>query len=94
MHEALDLIRRSEARGGGFGPYPETPPEAFDTALVLLAMPADRELIDRGRAYLASTQLEDGSWPATTRPSGGDSYAQTLSTTAWALRALLATHRK
>ncbi|MEX0713581.1 MAG: hypothetical protein WD278_14585 [Pirellulales bacterium] len=36
-------------------------------------------------------QLEDGSWPETTRPAGGQSYAQRISTTAWATIALLAT---
>jgi hypothetical protein len=47
--------------------------------------------IARGREFLAREQLADGSWPATTRPSGGDSYAQKISTTGWALLALLRT---
>ena len=34
-------------------------------------------------------QEADGSWPETTRPPGADSYAQRISTTGWALLALL-----
>jgi squalene cyclase len=48
------------------------------------------QAIRRARGYLMSAQLEDGSWPETTRPGGGESYAQRISTTAWALQALLA----
>jgi hypothetical protein len=40
--------------------------------------------------YLIDQQQADGSWAETTRPSGGESYAQRISTTAWALLALLA----
>jgi hypothetical protein len=47
------------------------------------------EAIRRGRAYLAATQNADGSWPETTRPPGGESYAQRISTSAWALLALI-----
>ncbi len=42
--------------------------------------------IARGRKYLLAEQSPDGSWPATTRPAGADSYAQQLSTTGWALQ--------
>ena len=38
-----------------------------------------------------SFQLDDGSWVETTRPSGAQSYAQRIATTAWATLALLAT---
>jgi hypothetical protein len=48
-------------------------------------------MIRRGRAFLTAGQRPDGSWPETTRPPGGDSYAQRLSTTGWATLALLAT---
>ena len=74
-----------------------SPAEVFDTALVLLALeslPEKQELaplIERGRKYLIAAQAADGSWPATTRPSGAESYAQQLSTTGWATQALLAT---
>lgn len=49
------------------------------------------EMIQRGRTFLITTQQSDGSWSATTRPSGGQSYAQQMSTTGWATLALLAT---
>ena len=45
----------------------------------------------RGRAFLLDEQLEDGSWPETTRPPGQQSYAQYISTTGWATLALLET---
>jgi hypothetical protein len=93
----LSLLRRAQTRDGGWGPYPDAPPECFDTALALLALetvrtkPGMAELIRRGRAFLSAQQNSDGSWPATTRPSGGDSYAQMMSTTGWAALALLET---
>jgi hypothetical protein len=95
---AIDLLQRAESSGGGWGPYLVAPPEAFDTAVVLLALDACARddlapLIGRGRAWLISRQQADGSWPASTRPAGVDSYAQHISTTAWALQALLATRQ-
>jgi hypothetical protein len=95
--KCLDLIRAAQTSDGGWGPYADSPPEVFDTALTLIALagmrrePGVDELIRRGRIFLAAEQNSDGSWPATTRPSGGDSYAQRLSTTGWATLALLAT---
>jgi len=94
----LAVIRKGEAEKGGWGPYVNAAPEVFDTALVVLALNRQAETKEieswrqRGRAYLTRTQLKDGSWPETTRPSGADSYAQRISTTAWATQALLATH--
>jgi len=68
----------------------------FDTAIVLLALAAEKPAgmtgrILQGRDFLATQQQKDGGWPATTRPPGGESYAQRLSTTGWATLALLAT---
>jgi hypothetical protein len=94
---ALAYLRRAQTTEGGWGPYAASPAEVFDTALALLALapgrtqPAVADMIARGRAFLAAQQLADGSWPATTRPSGGVSYAQQMSTTGWATLALLAT---
>ena len=94
---SLDFLRRAQTSDGGWGPYADSPPEAFDSALALLALaefrtePRVPEMIQRGRGFLLATQLADGSWPATTRPSGGESYAQQISTTSWATLALLAT---
>lgn len=97
--DALAFLRRAQTSDGGWGPYPNVPAEAFDTALALLALaelPADAEvtaMIQRGRAFLLAQQQANGSWPATTRPTGGESYAQQMSTTGWATLALLATRR-
>lgn len=93
----LALIHKGQAERGGWGPFTHSPPEAFDTALVLLALAADpgakenKAMLRKGRASLLALQRADGSWEETTRPAGGESYAQRLSTTAWATLALLHT---
>jgi hypothetical protein len=95
--QALEIVKTGQSEDGGWGPYTSSPPEVFDTAIVLLALSAQKDRVTfdkeiaRGRAFLIARQLEDGSWPPTTRPPGADSYAQQLSTTGWALQALLAT---
>ena len=89
-----DLIVEAHAPSGGWGPYVDFRSEPFDTALVLLALVrygGNEKLIESGRRYLVDTQLDDGSWPETTRPAGQMSYAQYISTTGWALLALLET---
>lgn len=97
--QSLDLLLGGQGTEGGWGPYPRAPAEAFDTAVALLALaslgdrPELREPIRRGRAYLTRTQLESGGWPETTRPAGAQSYAQHVSTSAWATLALLETRR-
>ena len=94
---ALALLTDSQAGDGGWGPYPNSPSEPFDTALALLALnslagSADYEhLIRHGREFLIAAQLDPGGWLETTRPPGSQSYAQHISTTAWATLALLAT---
>lgn len=80
------LIEGWQNSDGGWGPWPKTPSEAFDTALALLAVNNKK-----GRAHLVATQQQQGGWPETTRPPGGQSYAQHISTTAWATIALLRT---
>ncbi|HZT81886.1 MAG TPA: prenyltransferase/squalene oxidase repeat-containing protein [Gemmataceae bacterium] len=98
--QCLAVIRKGESRGGGWGPYVRSAPEVFDTALVLLALAkvkGDKEgaaMIRRGRAWLIAAQQGDGGWQETTRPPGGQSYAQHISTTGWAALALLATGRR
>jgi hypothetical protein len=97
LPERKDLatgIVASQAGDGGWGPFRGAPSEPFDTAVAMLALKGRREAADavaRGRAYLIQTQLEPGGWPETTRPPGGQSYAQHLSTTAWAALALMST---
>ncbi|MCD6052401.1 MAG: hypothetical protein K0Q55_3819 [Verrucomicrobia bacterium] len=98
-NQSIQLLLRSQTSDGGWGAYPDSPPEIFDTAIALLALAPNRsrtdvaEAVARGRVFLATNQYEDGSWPATTRPPGGDSYAQKLSTTGWAVSALLETRK-
>jgi hypothetical protein len=95
--KALDRLRGGQSDDGGWGPYVDSPPEPFDTALALLALsrlgstPETRAFIARGRAYFAANQRDDGGWTETTRPAGAESYAQRISTTGWAALALLAT---
>jgi hypothetical protein len=97
---AFELVRRGEARGGGWGPYVNSSPEVFDTAVVLLALagqeptPEGRGWLRRGRAFLLAAQEGDGGWVETTRPPGGDSYSQRLSTSGWATLALVGTKRR
>jgi hypothetical protein len=80
-------LRQGQNGDGGFGPYPGSPSEPFDTALALLALKTN----PRARDYLIRTQLADGGWPETTRPAGGQTYAQHISTSGWATFALLST---
>ena len=104
---ALSLLKQGQGRDGGWGPYRNSPAEAFDTSLALLALQEVRrrpgaaqpafsaamldQAVASGRGYLEKTQLDDGSWNETTRPAGQTSYAQRVSTTAWALLALMET---
>ena len=93
----ISKLREAQTGDGGWGPFPDAPPEIFDTAIALLALArlGDTDglasLIQQGRSFLIANQNADGSWPATTRPRGGESYAQQFSTTAWATLALLHT---
>jgi len=95
--DCLKLIRAAQTSDGGWGPYADSPAEVFDTAVVLLALAEFKNrsevaaAIERGRTFLIAEQQPDGSWPETTRPSGGESYAQRISTAGWATLALLAT---
>jgi hypothetical protein len=105
--KAMTTLQRGQAPNGGWGPYVTSGPDVFDTAVALLALsevpggvtPASAEpaaadvagAIARGRAFLLAQQTADGSWPETTRPANQESYAQRISTTGWALLALLAT---
>jgi squalene cyclase len=92
-HTSLLLVAQNG--DGGWGPWAQSPSEAFDTSLALLAMKKDSKTasaIARGRAYLIKSQQASGGWPETTRPPGGQSYAQHISTTAWATIALLRTN--
>jgi hypothetical protein len=105
--QCLTLLERGRSTDGGWGPFANSPPEVFDTAVVTLALAAQpagalspgavspttapRDWLSGGRAFLLAAQETDGGWPATTRPPGVDSYAQRISTSGWALMALLST---
>lgn len=102
LRETVGRILESQSSDGGWGPYPKSPSEPFDTAVALLALKAARDLgaedsktierlVAQGRAYLVRVQLPAGGWPETTRPSGLQSYAQHISTSGWATLALLKT---
>ena len=97
QRRSLELLVRGQSEDGGWGPRTQSPPEPFDTALVLLGLakcepsPNVPTMIARGRAFLIAQQQTDGSWIETTRPPGNVSYAQRISTTGWAVQALLAT---
>jgi hypothetical protein len=90
---AQETLLANQHASGGWGPYPTVRPEPFDTALAVIALseqtqsPRLAAAIARGRAYLIGSMQEDGSWLETTRPAGQQSYAQRISTTAWALLA-------
>lgn len=101
----LQIIRQGQSPDGGWGPYVTAKPQVFDTAIAVLALslldveprlarstyrPEElKEAIAKGKAYLVKQQRADGSWPETTRPADQASYAQRISTTAWAMLALL-----
>lgn len=101
---ALGILRQGQSPDGGWGPYVTAAPQVFDTALAVLALSALdveprlarsayrpeqlKEAIANGKKYIVSQQRPDGSWPETTRPANQESYAQRISTTAWALLAL------
>ncbi len=93
--KALALLLRAQSKSGGWGPYPNAPTEAFDTAIVLIALAPFQSDVEagpalkRGRSALVAMQNPDGSFPGSTRPPGGESYAQRLSTTGWATLALI-----
>lgn len=91
--DCLDLIVAAQSSDGGWGPHAMAASESFDTAVVLLALRklTKADAIARGRAFLIASQQPDGGWPETTRPPGGQSYAQHISTSAWATLALLLT---
>ncbi|MEC7200004.1 MAG: prenyltransferase/squalene oxidase repeat-containing protein [Verrucomicrobiota bacterium] len=91
----LEFLMKSQSRFGGWGPYPGSPAEIFDTSLALIALATHARderiamIMKRGASFLIAEQLQDGSWQETTRPSGGKSHAQWISTSAWATQALL-----
>jgi hypothetical protein len=105
--QCLAILREGQSKDGGWGPFVSAAPQVFDTAVAVLALTQLlveprlarstyrveelKDAIARGRVWLVAQQRSDGSWPETTRPANQESYAQRISTTGWALLALLAT---
>lgn len=93
---ALSLLASGQGPDGGWGLYPTSASEPFDTEVAMLALLAQSSpnehlrAIAAGRRSLVERQSPDGSWAETTRPAGQESYAQRISTTGWATLALLA----
>jgi hypothetical protein len=88
------FLENAQNSDGGWGPWKHSPSEAFDTAIAMIALKSASlapERLRHGRDFLLRSQLPTGGWPETTRPAGGQSYAQHISTTAWATIALLRT---
>ncbi len=101
----LSILRNGQSPAGGWGPYVTAAPQVFDTAMAVLALSSLeveprlarsayrveelKEAIANGKKYLVSQQRPDGSWPETTRPANQESYAQRISTTGWAMLALM-----
>lgn len=93
----MQFLLAAQNSDGGWGPQPHAPTEVFDTAMAVLGLSGaggSMDILDRGRGYLIRAQLPPGGWTETTRPTGASSYAQHISTCAWATLALLATHPK
>ena len=92
---ALAYLTEGQGPDGGWGPTINAPAEVFDTAIAALALlkgevdEKTNQQILKARASLIAAQQADGGWPATTRPAGAQSYAQRVSTTAWATLALM-----
>ncbi len=100
------LRQGQSAETGGWGPDVTAPPQVFDTAMAVLALstldveprlarsayrPEElKAAIANGKKFLVSQQRPDGSWPATATPANQDNEVQRLSTTGWAMLALMA----
>jgi hypothetical protein len=99
LERALSVLLSSQNGDGGWGAYPNTPSEPFETAMALLALNTLRDKPDiearivKGRGFLVSVQSGDGGWPASRQSTTGETYARHISTSAWATLALLATKR-
>lgn len=101
----LSILREGQAPSGGWGPSVGAAPQVFDTAVAVLALslleteprlarsayrPEElKETIANAKKFIVSQQQPDGSWPETTRRANQKSYAQRISTTGWAMLALL-----
>ena len=73
----LELVRKGENKDGGWGPYVRSPPEPFDTAVVLLALiqfkdqEAYQPLLRRGRAVSLGRPAQGRQLARDDAPGGG-----------------------
>ncbi len=74
----LPFLRTAQNSDGGWGFHPGSESRAESTCWALFALiessqeaADDRAIFERGRAFLASSQLADGSWPATAGETTG-----------------------
>lgn len=87
--DAREYLLKAQTSDGGWGEHAGMPAQVFDTAIAIIALRGATKEVTRGKAWLLAKQQVQGGWPETTRPPGAQSYAQHISTTAWALLALL-----
>jgi prenyltransferase beta subunit len=98
----VDQIRQRQNTDGGWSQTPEMASDAWATGQALFALSqagikSDDQAIARGQQFLISTQLENGSWEMTSRPTKpGDKGATSLipisgAGSAWAVLGLVRT---
>jgi hypothetical protein len=103
--KSFEAILRQQRADGGWSQTPEMPSDAFATGqtlyvLSLAGLKPDSPEAARARAFLVSTQTDDGDWPMTSRPEKkGDAPAKdlrpiTAAATAWATLGLLQSSRQ
>lgn len=96
----IDQLLSLQRPDGGWSQAPDMPPDAFATGQALYALrvaglPSDRPEVTRAVSFLTSTQLDDGSWPMTSRPvspGGGpskDLRPITFAAASWATLGLI-----
>jgi len=95
----MDRILARQHPDGGWSQTPEMQPDAFATGqtlyvLALAGLDPGDSAFRRGVRFLQSTQLEDGSWPMTSRLAPGKTPVKNLepvtyAATAWAAMAVM-----
>jgi Squalene-hopene cyclase C-terminal domain len=96
----IDRIKGRQNADGGWSQASGMPSDAWATGQALYALAhaeigADDPIIQRARAFLIETQLDDGSWPMTSRPvkPGGEGSRSLIPITAagsaWAVLGLV-----
>jgi squalene-hopene/tetraprenyl-beta-curcumene cyclase len=76
LQQEIDQLLGRQQKDGGWAQVPDRPSDAYATGqalyvLNIAAVKPDHAAIQRGAAFLVSTQKEDGSWPMTRRGHAG-----------------------